>query len=263
MKTHFKVLLILLLSGTLHAFAKDGDPAVVEDPASPKPNPVSTSAAPAPANSSAPAPSPPSTEPPLNPFEDVSLAGYCGQGKTLTVYLFSGKEKKRLTVFGDESPFKTRDISGFRVIDINRGTTLKTTSILLEKDGVQGTVMFNDDALRSPSSTAPQAGARNDATASVNSVPPPYTPRPSAPPIRYAPRQSSQPASGYQSGTGNYSSNYFIPEPPLYRQYMYPFAGPHCWSAVHSGPAFRAGYSCYGRVSYPAPFCRRAVFPCR
>jgi hypothetical protein len=128
---------------------------------------------------------------------------------------------------------------------------------------VQGTVMFNDDALRSAASTAPQTGVRNDATSSASSVPPPYTPRPSAPPIRYAPRQSPQPAPGYQSGTGDYSSNYFIPEPPLYRQCIYPFAGPHCWPAAHSGPAFRPGYSCYGRASFPAPFCRRAVFPCR
>jgi hypothetical protein len=84
-----------------------------------------------------------------DPFEGVSLAGYCGSGNTLTVYLLEGKEKKRLTVYGDGSPFKKRDDSGFRVIGINRGRSLKTTEVVLEKDGHQGTVRFEDETLRS------------------------------------------------------------------------------------------------------------------
>jgi hypothetical protein len=92
----------------------------------------------------------------VNPFDGISLAGYCGNGNTLTVYLLEGKEKKRITVFGDGSPFKKRDSSGFRVIGINRGKSLKTTEIILEKDGRQGPVKFDEDALRS--NAAPGGG---------------------------------------------------------------------------------------------------------
>jgi hypothetical protein len=81
----------------------------------------------------------------IDPFEGISLAGYCGAGNQLTVYLLEGKEKKRLTVFGDGSPYKKRDESGFRVVGIHRGTSLKTTEVVLEKDGRQGTVKFDDD----------------------------------------------------------------------------------------------------------------------
>jgi hypothetical protein len=83
------------------------------------------------------------------PFEGISLAGYCGSGDTLTVYLLEGKEKKRITVFGDGSPFKKGDTSGFRVVGINRGRSLKTTEVVLEKDGSKGTVKFEDETLRS------------------------------------------------------------------------------------------------------------------
>jgi hypothetical protein len=84
-----------------------------------------------------------------DPFEGISLAGYCGRGDTLTVYLFTGKDRKRITVFGDGSPFKKLDDSGFRVVGINRGKSLKTTSIILEKDGRRETMTFEDDILHS------------------------------------------------------------------------------------------------------------------
>jgi|GEM_PF-6454321 len=83
-----------------------------------------------------------------DPFKDISLAGFCGSGNTMTVYLLmSGKEKKRITVFGDGSVYKKRDESGYRVIGLNRGKSLKTTSVTLEKDGVQKEVTFEDDTL--------------------------------------------------------------------------------------------------------------------
>src|SRR5881394_1770812 len=111
MKTHFKVLLILLVSGTFQTFAKEGDTATGEDPSPPKQNPVSANDGSSAASPSEPAPPLPSVEPSVNPFEGVSLAGYCGQGETLTVFLLSGKDKKRIKVFGDGSPFKSRDTS--------------------------------------------------------------------------------------------------------------------------------------------------------
>jgi hypothetical protein len=97
----------------------------------------------------------PPVEAAINPFEGISLAGYCGKGDTLTVYLLSGKEKKRITVFGDGSPFKKHDTSGFRVVGIKRGRTLQATKVILEKDGQRGTLMFDEEILHSPNRPAP------------------------------------------------------------------------------------------------------------
>lgn len=80
-------------------------------------------------------------------FKDVSLGGYCGAGNTLSVHLIVGKEKKRLTVYGDGSPFKKRDTSGFRILSIQRGKSLTTTTVLLEKNGQQKAVAFDRDTL--------------------------------------------------------------------------------------------------------------------
>jgi hypothetical protein len=113
----------------------------------------------------------------INPFEGISLAGYCGSGNTLTVYLLEGKEKKRLTVYGDGSPYKERDDSGFRVVGINRGRSLKATEVVLEKDGRQGTVKFEDDTLRSKAA-APQGGVQMVRDQNGNMVPRQVIPRP-------------------------------------------------------------------------------------
>ena len=92
-----------------------------------------------------PPPPPPAEQ--KNSFEGVSLGGYCGNGNTLTVYLIVGKEKKRITVYGDASPYKKLDKSGFRVIRINRGASLSSTSVVLEKDGQEGEVEFDKETL--------------------------------------------------------------------------------------------------------------------
>ncbi len=86
-------------------------------------------------------------------FEGVSLAGYCGSGKSLTVYIFEGvKEKKRVTIYGDASPFKKRDTSGFRILALNAGKTLKKTTVTLERGGVQKEIKFDDETLVSKGS---------------------------------------------------------------------------------------------------------------
>ena len=93
---------------------------------------------------------PPPVKPTEGPdvFEGVSLAGYCGSGKSLTVYIFEGvKEKKRVTVYGDASPFKKRDTSGFRILALNAGKTLKKTTVTLERGGVQKEIKFDDETL--------------------------------------------------------------------------------------------------------------------
>src|SRR5436190_20666121 len=95
----------------------------------------------------------------------------------LTVYPLKSKEKKCLTVFGDGSPYKKRDESGFRVVGINRGKSLKTTEIILEKDGRQGTVKFDDDVLHSKGA-APQGGVQMVRDQNGNMVPRPVIPKP-------------------------------------------------------------------------------------
>lgn len=98
-------------------------------------------------------PPPPKTESGPDVFEGVSLAGYCGSGKSLTVYIFEGvKEKKRVTVYGDASPFKKRDTSGFRILALNAGKTLKKTTVTLERGGVQKEIKFDDETLLSKGS---------------------------------------------------------------------------------------------------------------
>jgi hypothetical protein len=89
-------------------------------------------------------------------FDDVSLGGYCGSGNTMSVYLIIGKEKQRVTVYGEGSPFKKRDNSGFRIISINRGRVLATTTVLLEKGGQQREVGFEKDTLTAKGSSGGQ-----------------------------------------------------------------------------------------------------------
>ncbi len=116
-----------------------------------------------------------------DPFADVSLAGYCGSGNTLTVYIIAGgKERKRMTVYGDGSPYKKRDESGYRVIGINRGKSLKTTTVTMEKDGVQKVLSFDEETLRPKGGgAAPGGGVQMMQGPDGKMVPRPVVPRPS------------------------------------------------------------------------------------
>ena len=133
---------------TVPVFAEEKDP-VAESGFAPKEYPLSRYA---PLDKKSPFefdPPPVKTDETVNPFEGVSLAGYAGSGKNLTVYLIGGgKEKQRLTVYGDGSPFKKRDKSGYRVVTLHAAKTLKKTSVTLEKDGVQGEVFFDAETLK-------------------------------------------------------------------------------------------------------------------
>lgn len=102
---------------------------------------------------------PPAAEAP-NPFEGMVLAGYVGSNKNLTVYLVNTKANgERISVYGDGSPRKKGDKSGIRVVGLNRGRTLKQTSVILEKDGQTGEVQFDDKALSNMKGGSPAAGA--------------------------------------------------------------------------------------------------------
>ena len=123
-------------------------------------------------------------------FEGVSLGGYCGTGNTLTVYLITGKDKKRITVHGDGSPFKKLDQTGYRVIGLNRGTSVSTTTVLLEKDGQQKEVAFEKETLTA------KGGGAGGGGGGVQMVPGPngtVVPRP------VVPRPSNAPAQAYQA----------------------------------------------------------------
>ena len=102
---------------------------------------------------------PPAAEAP-NPFEGMVLAGYVGSNKNLTVYLVNTKANgERISVYGDGSPRKKGDKSGIRIVGLNRGRTLKQTSVILEKDGQTGEVQFDDKALSNMKGGSPATGA--------------------------------------------------------------------------------------------------------
>lgn len=192
MKTR-SIALLLLLAGAAPAMADKTTPAAADEGVfAPKENPLSR-------YETLRKKSPFEFDPPkivepevINPFEGISLAGYCGNGDTLTVYLLEGKEKKRITVFGDGSPFKKRDSSGFRVIGINRGKSLKTTEIILEKDGRQGPVKFDEDALRSKA-PAGGPGVQMVRDQNGNMVPRQVIPKPGGAAAQQTPYQAPQP----------------------------------------------------------------------
>ena len=102
---------------------------------------------------------PPPAEAP-NPFEGMVLAGYVGSNKNMTVYLVNTKANgERISVYGDGSPRKKGDKSGIRIVGLNRGRTLKQTSVILEKDGQTGEVQFDEKALSNMKGGSPAAGA--------------------------------------------------------------------------------------------------------
>lgn len=139
----------------------------------------------------------------VDPFEGVSLAGYVGSGNTMTVYILTGKEKKRVSVYGDGSPYKKRDESGFRVVGINRGKSLKTTTVTLEKDGQQKEIAFDEETLK-PKPSGGQGGVQMVPGQDGKLVPRPVIPRPgggNAPVMQQGGYQAPQPFIPGQTNT--------------------------------------------------------------
>jgi hypothetical protein len=164
---------LLFFTFAVSAFAAEKSPASRDEIFSPKEKPIATYdklRTKSPFEFDPPKP-PAVTED--NPFEGISLAGYCGSGDTLTVYLLSGKEKKRITVFGDASPNKKRDDSGFHVVGIERGKSLKNTKVILERNGQKGTVSFDEDTLHSKPPVKKGPVIRDQNGNVINPVPPP------------------------------------------------------------------------------------------
>lgn len=97
----------------------------------------------------------PKPEEAVDPFQDLILAGYAGSGKQISVYLVNAKTQERLTIPGGNEGSET----GFRVITVNRGRTLRTTTATLEKNGVTKELSFDPKALSSMVASGGSSGA--------------------------------------------------------------------------------------------------------
>jgi hypothetical protein len=128
------------------------------------------------------APPPPEV---ADPFEGMVLAGYVGSTKNLTVYLVNTKANgERISVYSDASPRKASDKTGIRIVGLNRGRTLKATTVILEKDGQQKEIGFDETALSNMKGGAaaggPQGGPQLPGNMRGPGIPRPGQPAPGA-----------------------------------------------------------------------------------
>ena len=140
----------------------------------------------------------------VDPFAEYVLAGFAGSASQPTVYLLNTKTQERITVLSDSSGRPNK--SGFHIISVNRGRTLSSTTVQLEKDGRQGKLAFDSKALYSMTGGAAGGGAR-----------PGQPNQPGQPVVRPGgvPGQAARPAQAYQApqafipGQGNRPAGQF------------------------------------------------------
>lgn len=89
----------------------------------------------------------PVVEAAADPFADLVLAGYAGSASRPTVYVVNTKTQERLTILPDGGGNKDR--TGYKVLSVNRGRNLATTTVKIEKDGVQKELAFDPKTLSS------------------------------------------------------------------------------------------------------------------
>ncbi len=89
----------------------------------------------------------PVVEAAADPFADLVLAGYAGSASRPTVYVVNTKTQERLTLLPEGSSKK--DTTGFKVLSVNRGRNLATTTVKIEKDGVTKELAFDPKTLSS------------------------------------------------------------------------------------------------------------------
>ena len=89
----------------------------------------------------------PVVEAAADPFADLVLAGYAGSASRPTVYVVNTKTQERLTILPEGGGNK--DTTGYKVLSVNRGRNLATTTVKIEKDGVQKELAFDPKALSS------------------------------------------------------------------------------------------------------------------
>ena len=140
----------------------------------------------------------------VDPFAEYVLAGFAGSASRPTVYLLNTKTQERITVLSDSSGRPNK--SGFHILSVNRGRTLSSTTVQLEKDGQQGKLAFDSKALYSMTGGAAGGGAR-----------PGQPNQPGQPVVRPGgvPGQPARPAQAYQApqafipGQGNRPAGQF------------------------------------------------------
>ena len=142
----------------------------------------------------------------VDAFADYVLAGFAGSAGQPTVYLLNTKTQERITVLSDSSGRPNK--SGFHIIRVDRGRTLSSTTVQLEKDGQQGKLAFDSKALYSMTGGAAGGGAGAR----------PGQPNQSGQPVVRpggVPGQAARPAQAYQApqafipGQGNRPSGQF------------------------------------------------------
>ena len=94
---------------------------------------------------------------PVNPFTDLVLAGFAGGASRPTVYLMNSKTQERITILSEGAGRKNDN--GFKIITVDRGRTLSSTTATIEKDGVQEVLKFDSKVLYSMTGGAGGGGA--------------------------------------------------------------------------------------------------------
>lgn len=135
----------------------------------------------------------PPAEVTVDPFAELVLAGYAGSLGSPTVYLVNTKTQERITVLSERSGRPNK--SGFKVISIDRGPTLRSTTATLEKDGQQGVLKFDSKALDTMVGGAGSGGAAGGARPVIPGQPN----QPGAVPRPMIPGQPARPQQAYQA----------------------------------------------------------------
>ena len=132
----------------------------------------------------------------VNPFADFVLAGFAGSANRPTVYLTNSKTQERITILSEGNGRKNEN--GFKIIKIDRGRTLSSTTATVEKDGVQEVLKFDTKILYTMTGGA---GGGGGAPAQVGRSPipgqppvPGQVPRPVGP---VGPGQPARPVQAY------------------------------------------------------------------
>lgn len=141
----------------------------------------------------------------VDAFADYVLAGFAGTAGQPTVYLLNTKTQERITVLSDGTGRPNK--SGFHIISVNRGRTLSSTTVQLEKDGQQGKLAFDSKALFSMTGGAAGGGGARPGQPNQSGQP---VVRPGG-----VPGQPARPAQAYQApqafipGQGNRGAGQF------------------------------------------------------
>jgi len=138
-----------------------------------------------------------------DPFADIVLAGFAGSHNNPTVYLLNTKTQERITILGAGS--KVKNDTGFKVISVNRGRTLSTTTATIEKDGREQELAFDPKNLSSMTGGAAGGGAAPGKPGVPGQVQPNGQPvvRPNLPTAAAKPYQAPQAFIPSSNGQGN------------------------------------------------------------